>query len=162
MTAQLLCHVQNFITITSLRFVWAESNFHRIWITMVKSFVTWAPRSETFTACPELIRADSRFAPSQCETLLQSNAVSHWLGANLESALTDCSTSQELYTQFAPCCLSLWLGAHQVSFTISSHTWHRKSPQAVNSGELYTMFQVYPQAEHRTTSRWMFLKPRSR
>ena len=35
---------------------------------------------------PEL-RADSRLAPSQWETLLQSNAVSHWLGANLESAL---------------------------------------------------------------------------
>ena len=35
------------------------------------------------------IRADSRFAPSQWETALQtwqSNAVSHWLGATLESA----------------------------------------------------------------------------
>ena len=33
-------------------------------------------------------RADSRIAPcSQWETLLQSNAISHWLGANLESAL---------------------------------------------------------------------------
>ena len=30
-------------------------------------------------------RADSRLAPSQWETSLQSNAVSHWLGANLES-----------------------------------------------------------------------------
>ena len=34
-------------------------------------------------------RADFRFAPSQWETLLQSNAVSHWLGTNLESALID-------------------------------------------------------------------------
>ena len=32
-------------------------------------------------------RADSRLAPSQWETSLQSNAVSHLLGANLESAL---------------------------------------------------------------------------
>ena len=32
-------------------------------------------------------RADSGFALSQWETSLQSNAVSHWLGANLESAL---------------------------------------------------------------------------
>ena len=32
-------------------------------------------------------RADFRLAPSQWETSLQSNAVSHWLGANLESAL---------------------------------------------------------------------------
>ena len=33
-------------------------------------------------------RGDSRFASSQWETSLQSNAVSHWLGANLESALS--------------------------------------------------------------------------
>ena len=32
-------------------------------------------------------RADSRLAPSQWETASQSNAISHWLGANLESAL---------------------------------------------------------------------------
>ena len=31
--------------------------------------------------------ADSRLAPSQWETSLQSNGVSHWLVANLESAL---------------------------------------------------------------------------
>ena len=37
------------------------------------------------TSC--MIRADSRFAPSQWELSLQSNAVSHWLGANLETAL---------------------------------------------------------------------------
>ena len=34
------------------------------------------------------LRADSRLAPCQWETSLQSNAVSHWLGANLEAALT--------------------------------------------------------------------------
>ena len=34
-----------------------------------------------------LYRADSWLAPSQWETSLQSNAVSHWLGANLESDL---------------------------------------------------------------------------
>ena len=39
--------------------------------------------------------ADSRRAPGQWETSLQSNAVSHWLGANLESALdVRCRTSQ--------------------------------------------------------------------
>ena len=32
-------------------------------------------------------RADSRFAPSQWETALLCNDVSHWLGAGLESAL---------------------------------------------------------------------------
>ena len=34
------------------------------------------------------LRADSRLAPSQWETALQCNAVSHWLGANLESTLS--------------------------------------------------------------------------
>ena len=32
-------------------------------------------------------RTDSRFAPSQWETPLESNAISHWLRANLESTL---------------------------------------------------------------------------
>ena len=32
-------------------------------------------------------RADSRLVSSQWETSLQNNAVSHWVGANLESAL---------------------------------------------------------------------------
>ena len=34
------------------------------------------------------VRADSRFAPSQWETALLCNDVSHWLGTNLESALS--------------------------------------------------------------------------
>ena len=34
------------------------------------------------------LRADSRLSPIQWETSLQSNAVSHWLCANLESALS--------------------------------------------------------------------------
>ena len=34
-----------------------------------------------------IIRADSRFAPSQWKTALLCNNVSHWLGTNLESAL---------------------------------------------------------------------------
>ena len=39
-------------------------------------------------------KADSRFAPSQWETTLLCNGVSHWLGANLESALNcHCSLS---------------------------------------------------------------------
>ena len=33
------------------------------------------------------MKANSRLSPSQWETLLQSNTVSHWLGENLESAL---------------------------------------------------------------------------
>ena len=36
------------------------------------------------------IMADSKFAPSQWETVLLCNDVSHWLGANLESGLQHC------------------------------------------------------------------------
>ena len=39
-----------------------------------------------------IVRADSRFAPSQRETALLCNDVSYWLGANLESALIMTST----------------------------------------------------------------------
>ena len=39
--------------------------------------------------CCTLIRADSRFAPSQWETALLCNDVSHWLGASPESAPFD-------------------------------------------------------------------------
>ena len=57
------------------------------------------------------ITADSRLAPSQWETSLQSNAVSHWLGANLESALclylvwlkTPIFAVNVDYSQYAPC-----------------------------------------------------------
>ena len=37
-------------------------------------------------------RADSSLAPSQWETSLQSNSISHWLGANLESDLIPCKS----------------------------------------------------------------------
>ena len=39
---------------------------------------------------PSIYRADSRFTPSQWDTSLQSNVVSQWLDANLESAVDIC------------------------------------------------------------------------
>ena len=42
-------------------------------------------------------RADSRFAPSQWETALHCNDVSHWLGASLESALFRLCSSVSLH-----------------------------------------------------------------
>ena len=47
-------------------------------------FLFWAASS--YRACITF-RADSRFATSQWETALLCNTVSHWLGANLESAM---------------------------------------------------------------------------
>ena len=38
-------------------------------------------------------RSDSGLEPSQWETLLQRNAISHWLGSNLESALLQYSST---------------------------------------------------------------------
>ena len=48
------------------------------------------PSSYISATCIEhlSIRAASRLAPSQWETTLQSNAVSHWLGTKLDSALS--------------------------------------------------------------------------
>ena len=51
----------------------------------------WVIKFSLSAPLPYMARADSRFAPSQWETSLQSNAVSHWLGANLESALYGCA-----------------------------------------------------------------------
>ena len=47
--------------------------FNSLWL----SDTIWQQRS----------RVDSKFAPSQWETALLCNDVSHWMGANLESAL---------------------------------------------------------------------------
>ena len=50
--------------------------------------LTQCKHSVTTYICQQgICKADSRLAPSQWETSLQSNAVSHWLGGNLESAL---------------------------------------------------------------------------
>ena len=50
-------------------------------------------------------RADSRFAPNQWETLLQSNTVSHWLGATLESAL---QLTQDFHTSMTKTSFATW------------------------------------------------------
>ena len=45
-----------------------------------------ATASNVSSGTIHVYRTDSRFAPSQWETALLCNGVSHWLGANLESA----------------------------------------------------------------------------
>ena len=47
----------------------------------------WFVKCQLISGPSAPIRANSSLAPSQWEMLLQSNTVSHWLGANLESAL---------------------------------------------------------------------------
>ena len=52
----------------------------KYWNVQMNVSLYWRPHIIQFTA-------DPRLAPSQWETSLQSNDISHWLGANLESAL---------------------------------------------------------------------------
>ena len=61
-----------------------SSIYHSSWVTYGSSIIRILEKSDCAVMGP---RAGSRLAPSQWETSLQSNAVSHWLGANLESAL---------------------------------------------------------------------------
>ena len=57
-----------------------------MWSSVWSSVQSWTDVGKAF-------RADFRFEPNLWETSLQSNAVSHWLGANLESALGICSVT---------------------------------------------------------------------
>ena len=50
-------------------------------------------------------KADFMFVPSQWETSLQSNAASHWVGANLETALGLSPPWQQAITQLNKCWL---------------------------------------------------------
>ena len=72
----------------------------------------------TFWCC---IRVNSRFAPSQWETSLQSNAVSHWLGANLESDLYIIAViwmcNEKQHT------VQVMLRAHELGMTGSDFVW---------------------------------------
>ena len=110
---------------------------------------TWECRSITFLSLPQtllknmlenatmrhvpcaaafdvvIFRADSRHSPSQWETSLQSNTVSHWLCANLESALilvisTDLALPQVL-VQTIQCQKA---GRRPTSTQCTSYTWH--------------------------------------
>ena len=54
---------------------------------LIKLWHCWPSTTDSMLAMPWHRAAYSKFAPSQWETLLQSNAVCHWLSPNLESAL---------------------------------------------------------------------------
>ena len=66
-----------------------SSHYTRLlWSVNQKSVLSpWRHNNVIFSWSINEYRADSEFGPSQWETSLQSNAVSHWLGPNLESAL---------------------------------------------------------------------------
>ena len=72
----------------------------------------------------DIFKADSRFALSQWETSLQSNTVSHWLGANLESVLILKYTNAVL-AQFPDAIHVVWLSTmHALRwFTTRKQKW---------------------------------------
>ena len=74
------CQIRN-IFVTEISFLIA--------IVTIFYFRMYLAIKSQFISSTELLyyRADSKLVPSQWETSLQSNAVSHWLGASLESAL---------------------------------------------------------------------------
>ena len=81
---QVLCYRQNTRNqIKSWLFLKKFSYFHANPICTILDSLGCANFHHVHDCC----RADSRLAPSQWETSLQNNAVSHWLGASLESTL---------------------------------------------------------------------------
>ena len=76
-----------------LRWYWIMPGLYHMYMNVYITYIHIIIYSNIYTYMLEqdMNRADSRFAPSQWETLLQSTAVSHWLGSNLgsiSSALT--------------------------------------------------------------------------
>ena len=61
-----------------------------------------AQKSSHLGRSPSGTTADSRLAPSQWETPLQSNGISHWLGANLESSLGTLYSPQTVVVREVP------------------------------------------------------------
>ena len=74
-----------------------------------------------WSAKPPNYRADSMFEPSQWGTPLQSNAVSHWLGTNLESALHYICWILSYHTDFD----GLMHGAQLTSVSELCFMWYR-------------------------------------
>ena len=68
------------------------------------------------------IKTDSMLAPSQWETSIQSNAVSHWLGANLASALHILLPVTDGYIcWWSRCSICLSVGGHMWQWARLSH-----------------------------------------
>ena len=84
-------HIQLWISIIELWISIIEyGSTIELWISIITGFMRfWLSILHCrifISICIIVYRADSRLAPSQWEASLQSNAVCHWLGANLGSA----------------------------------------------------------------------------
>ena len=88
-------------------------------------------------------RTDSRFTPSQWETSLQSNAVSHWLGANLESALACCMWIFRPNRRNFSTGLTTWGGLFSMGDT-SNYDWNHAILAAVICDLFTSMLATLP------------------
>ena len=82
---------------------------------------------------PGHYRADSKLVPSQWETSLQSNTISHWLGANLKSALHTFPISDRNSNHWLWCGgvekIDLSCNARQINLFGTSHWFVPHIPQ---------------------------------
>ena len=96
-------------------------------------------------------RVESWFAPSQWETSLQSNAVSHWLSANVESALR----IRTILAQVMARCLT---GANPLAEWIMIQFICVTRPQWVIWCVVYSTFQVTVRAPtNAATVEWQII-----
>ena len=86
---QCVKHIYNCQEQVTLAFSAKSMFFACFWFCFFKSLYFCDCCTQLYVHASALVynTVDSRFAPSQWETSLQSNAVSHWLGPNLKSAL---------------------------------------------------------------------------
>ena len=95
-----------------------------------------------------ITRADSRLAPSQWETSLQSNEVSHWLGANLESALYyhPPGTNNRHYNPTLKLTQPSFQGLGKIHYIIIAYSNDRNyQNQLKMSDEISIFFSCFPQ-----------------
>ena len=119
-------------------------------VSFVHNFFTFYKITKTY------FRADSWFAPSQWETSLQSNAVSHWLGANLESALyVDWWISYSyLSTQFS-CWVTVSMACEQ--YRVMSQERHGVSDHRPFNCPFNILFGLTSK-KHQKSNHWSFVK----
>ena len=122
------CHIMDLHDVFSLQVFWVK--VHKAIIKWTKNLffmINYHAIHGNTTLNGEYVwysiyRAESRLAPSQWETLLQSNALSHWLHINLESSLIYkyiwwprgyCNTKYPPETQHKPSSHEIWF-AHNL------------------------------------------------
>ena len=129
---------------------------HFLWNDNLKS--TLAIREQAFTwamltqICLTIWhRADSRFAPSQWETALLCNDVSHWRGASLESALMASQGHHDLKS------FSLWWNTPDIYWLLHKHTLMWQNQNKIGPMPAAIMWQSWDRIEswcswHRVNS----------